>query len=151
MKMLKDVKDFLEKFNVPQREPGQPFNRDVVLFRLSCLLEELQELSQSMNNDDFAETTDALVDLVYFAIGTAHVFNLPFEKAWGEVHGANMRKIRLATSRQSKRGSVLDVGKPKGWIGPNIEQFLSPDDRKVVALDEQLDLEAFIKGQGPVK
>ena len=147
--MIDDVAEFLEKFKLPQREAGQPFNKEVILFRLSCLLEELQELSSALNNDDFAAATDALVDLTYFSLGTAHMLNLPFEQAWTEVHKANMRKIGLTSSRQSKRGSVLDIGKPKNWVGPNIEQFLAPEDRPLSPTKStaQLDLEEYINSK----
>ena len=151
MKMLRDVHEFFEKFNLPQRKPGQPFDREIVLFRVSCLIEELHELTLALNNDDFAKSADALVDLAYFTVGTAHILNLPFEQAWNEVHAANLRKVRLTSSRQSKRGSILDIGKPKGWPGPDIEQFLHPEDQRTQAQargGEQLDIETFIKSQG---
>src|ERR1700679_1208583 len=128
MTMLDDVKEFHEKFKLPKRADGESFNREVILFRLGFLLEELQELSESLNNDDFAGATDALVDLVYVALGTSWIFDLPFGEGWSESHRGNMRKIAVASSRQSKRGSILDIGKPCGWKSPDIAQFLKPAD-----------------------
>ena len=144
MSMIKDVAEFHEKFKLPKREPGQPFDREVILFRLGFLLEELQELSESFNNNDFGKATDALVDLIYVAIGTAEIFSLPLEEAWEEVHKANMRKVGLVSSRQSKRGSILDIGKPKGWKSPDINQFLEPADKAKQKENKQLDLIDYI-------
>lgn len=144
MSMIADVKEFHDRFNLPRRKPGEPFNREIILFRLGFLLEELQELSEALNNDDYAKATDALVDLIYVALGTALIFSLPFEDAWDEVHRANMRKVGLVSSRQSKRGSILDIGKPKDWVAPDIEQFLEPADKKRRKQASQLDLVDYL-------
>ena len=72
---------------------------------------------------------DALVDIVYIALGTAWLFNLPFEKAWNEVQKANMSKIRTK-SKSKKRGTSFDVVKPKGWIAPDIEQIIEEEREK---------------------
>lgn len=135
MNMLDDVRQFHQKFNMPKRVWGEVFKKDVVLFRLSFLLEELQELSSALNNDDFEQATDALVDLVYVALGTADILSLPFPAAWEEVHKANMQKVAVASSKESKRGSQLDIGKPAGWEPPDILQFLSLEDH---ALQDEL-------------
>ena len=128
MTMLDDVRAFHIKFGMPTRRPGDLFQKDVILFRISFLLEELQELSSSLNNNDLEGATDALVDLVWVAIGSADILGLPFEAAWTEVKKANMAKIKVASSRDSKRGSLLDIGKPRGWRPPDILQHLDPAD-----------------------
>jgi predicted HAD superfamily Cof-like phosphohydrolase len=68
---------------------------------------------------------DALIDLVYVAMGTAHLLGLPWEALWNEVQIANMRKVRAAAdASDSKRGSAFDVVKPPGWQPPNIKRIL---------------------------
>ena len=131
MSMLDDVQEFHRKFGMPTRRPGELFNREVILFRLSFVLEELHELSNSLNNNDLEGATDALVDLVWVSIGSADILGLPFEAAWAEVKKANMAKVKVATTRDSKRGSLLDIGKPPGWKPPDILQHLAPEDLTV--------------------
>ena len=89
-------------------------------------MEELAEYTQAITKKDDAGALDALVDIVYIALGTAWLFNLPFEKAWKEVQTANMKKIR-AKSKSKKRGTAFDVIKPKGWKAPNIDQIVEEE------------------------
>jgi hypothetical protein len=42
-----------------------------------------------------------------------------FEDLWDDVQRANMAKERALRPEDSKRGSVYDVIKPKGWIAPD--------------------------------
>lgn len=84
--------------------------------RVAHLKEELTELESAST---VAEQLDALVDLVYVAMGTACMMGLPFEAAWKEVHDANMRKIKQGYS--NKQGIV----KPPDWVAPNIEKVLT--------------------------
>ena len=152
MTMFNDVAAFHEKFQLPRRVAGLPISDELKLFRLSFLLEELQELSAAFNKEDLPEVLDALVDLVYVALGTAWLFNLPFEAAWGEVHKANMRKVPVTSASFSKRGSILDIGKPKDWVQPNIAQYLASEDKMQIDQSKpkkQLDLEDFLKANQP--
>jgi predicted HAD superfamily Cof-like phosphohydrolase len=89
-------------------------------------MEELAEYTQAITKKDAAGALDALVDIVYIALGTAWLFNLPFDKAWNEVQKANMSKIR-AKSKSKKRGTAFDVIKPKGWEAPNIERIVEEE------------------------
>ena len=92
-------------------------------------MEELAEYTNAITKKDSAAALDALVDIVYIALGTAWLFNLPFEKAWNEVQKANMSKIRTK-SKSKKRGTSFDVVKPKGWIAPDIEQIIEEEREK---------------------
>lgn len=125
MNMLQDVKDFQRKFDLGEH-PSEP----VMLLpvqrqqRLQLLQEELSEFSLACGTGgfapDLAEQADALVDLVYVALGTAALMGLPWEKLWADVHRANMAKVRGMT----KRGHTNDVMKPEGWVGPQTEKIL---------------------------
>jgi predicted HAD superfamily Cof-like phosphohydrolase len=89
-------------------------------------MEELAEYTNAITKKDTAGALDALVDIVYIALGTAWLFNLPFEKAWNEVQKANMSKIR-AKDKTGKRGTKFDVIKPKDWKAPNIEKIIDEE------------------------
>jgi predicted HAD superfamily Cof-like phosphohydrolase len=122
--LLGDINRFHNKFGFKKNEKvGIPDNNELVNFRTSFLMEELAEYTQAITKKDDAGALDALVDIVYIALGTAWLFNLPFEKAWKEVQTANMKKIR-AKSKSKKRGTAFDVIKPKGWKAPNITRCI---------------------------
>ncbi len=90
------------------------------------LVEEFAEYTNAITKKDAAAALDAVVDIVYIALGTAWLFNLPVEKAWEEVQKANMSKIR-AKSKSKKRGTKFDVIKPKDWKAPNIEKIVEEE------------------------
>ncbi len=62
------------------------------------------------------EALDALVDLVYVAMGNAYLHGFDWEEAWRRVHAANMAKVRATAP--SERGGMFDIVKPIGWVAP---------------------------------
>lgn len=90
---------------------------------------------------------DAIVDLLYVAFGTAELFGAfkpqqcsscsgvvgcnrdmcqrtILEEAWDRVQEANMKKVRVKTAGDSKRGSKWDVKKPDGWKPPSLTDLV---------------------------
>ena len=82
--------------------------------RVDFMHEELNEFILAAGNNDVVGMADALADLVYVALGTADILDLPFDDIWVAVQGANMRKVPGPT----KRGNKVDARKPEGWVGP---------------------------------
>lgn len=117
---FKDVRAFHRKFGLlHSRTPGHLTKRKLNE-RIDCMYEELLEFRKAVSTQNLAEQADALVDLVYFAKGTAVMLGLPWEDLWMEVQCANMRKVPGVT----KRGHAVDVTKPPGWQPPQIELIL---------------------------
>jgi predicted HAD superfamily Cof-like phosphohydrolase len=125
--ILKDIDNFHKKYGFEKNEKVDiPDNNELINFRTAFLMEELAEYTNAITKKDAAGALDALVDIVYIALGTAWLFNLPFEKAWNEVQEANMSKIR-AKDKTGKRGTKFDVVKPKDWKAPNIEKIIEEE------------------------
>jgi predicted HAD superfamily Cof-like phosphohydrolase len=125
--ILKDIDNFHKKYGFEKNEKIDiPDNSELINFRTAFLMEELAEYTNAITKKDAAGALDALVDIVYIALGTAWLFNLPFEKAWNEVQKANMSKIR-AKDKTGKRGTKFDVIKPKDWKAPNIEKIIDEE------------------------
>ena len=125
--ILKDIDNFHKKYGFEKNEKVDiPDNNELINFRTAFLMEELAEYTNAITKKDAAGALDALVDIVYIALGTAWLFNLPFEKAWNEVQKANMSKIR-AKDKTGKRGTKFDVVKPKDWKAPNIEKIIEEE------------------------
>ncbi len=157
----------------PREIPG-PITPEARDFRLKFLLEELEELAEGYgmtltwtlsettlasetpayhngyivpqrSPQDLPKIADALVDLVYVALGTAHLHALPWSRLWADVQNANMAKERCGINhkhlgpydlclhtglelegpcmqpkiKHSLRGNALDVIKPAGWKAPD--------------------------------
>ena len=137
--MFNKVGDFHEKFGlerVPEffhplsvlvrtiPPPAVKLDPELIKFRLRFLREELEEIEQGYRDGDLEQVADGLVDLVYVALGTAHLHRLPFNELFSAVHEANMKKVRAQSSADSKRGSFYDVVKPDGWQKPDVAQIL---------------------------
>lgn len=77
--------------------------------------EELDELTAASTLVDQA---DALIDLIYFALGTLVEMGLDAEALFEIVHDANIAKL------QTKQATVVrddgKVGKPDGWTSPEL-------------------------------
>ena len=125
-----DVGDFHEKFDLynTTHHPTGPriLPEELMGFRIKFLREEFDEFIEGYEERNEAKMADALVDLVYVAMGTAHLKGYPWRALWAEVQRANMTKERALSSddSRSKRGSSYDVVKPDGWQPPDIEGVL---------------------------
>lgn len=129
MSNFSDVGDFHETFNldnVTHRGIGPRIvTNDLLDYRRKFIQEELDEFIEGVEEGDDAKMFDALLDLVYVAMGTAHMLGYPWQSGWNQVQVANMSKVRAATDgSDSKRASAWDVVKPPGWKAPDIEMLL---------------------------
>ena len=142
--LMEDIHEFHTKFGLlhlglPRNLPGELGD-----FRENFMQEELDEYRGSREAVQYmaeqplidkAEYTvqleqqlDALVDLVYVALGTAHLQGFDFLTAWRRVHLANMKKVRAQSADQSKRGTTFDVVKPVGWEAPDHSDLVEVND-----------------------
>lgn len=83
-------------------------------FMVNTCEEEIYEFKKAYEEKDYGEMIDALIDLIYFALGHLYRMGAPFEKAFDEVHKANMRKNGGSTDRGQQ-----DAKKPEDWQAPD--------------------------------
>ncbi len=95
--------------------------KHLVSLRVEMLKEELAELEAAVNVEDAEETVDAVVDIVYFGIGTLLLMDVDVEAAVDEVHLANMEKIRGVKPERVNPLGLPDAIKPEGWVAPSHE------------------------------
>lgn len=115
-----DVAAFHAKFMVPVSPKPAFLDSEALQFRVKFMKEELTEFEDTHFTRDIDGAADALADLVYVAMGTAHMMGIPWQRVWDSIQTANMAK-RMAKpdGSDSKRGSPLDVVKPEGWKAPD--------------------------------
>lgn len=125
---FEDVGRFHRKFGLPAEDWRAGKERDLpeelLQFRIKFLEEELEEFKRAAAQNDHVEMFDALLDIVYVAMGTAHLANYPWEAGWNEVQSTNMAKVRAQHASESKRGTAFDVVKPEGWVAPDLRRIL---------------------------
>lgn len=130
---VRDVEEFHKKFGLEYVGKPRGLPPEFAQFRQKFIQEELDEYITNHINLEFElglkepqkidkyleEQLDALVDLVYVALGASHLHGFDFKEAWRRVHAANMAKVRAEKASDSKRGSTFDVVKPAGWTAPS--------------------------------
>lgn len=122
-RMWVDIVDFHQRFGLQYTGEPRMLPKELADFRLIFLAEEFTEYKEAVESPDSLESReqalDALVDLVYVALGTAYLHGFNFAEAWRRVQKANMAKVRTERAGDSKRGSTFDVIKPPGWTAPS--------------------------------
>lgn len=121
LRMTEDVERFnREIIGLPIPEEPTRLSDTRKQAALDHLNEELVEFKDSNLLEDEA---DALIDLVYIALGRLVEMGLCPGGLFDEVHEANMKKKRGAVS---KRPNSLghDAIKPEGWTPPDLRPYL---------------------------
>jgi len=86
----------------------------------NCLNEELDEFTDAHYVENLVGAVDALIDLMYFAVGGLHKMGLTpdqMTRIGQVVHHANMKKRQGVIERRGD-GSVPDATKPTDWVAP---------------------------------
>ena len=138
--LIEDIEEFHEKYDLKYNGVSRHLTKEEKEFRIRCLNEELLEYSRATT---LTEELDAILDIVYFAVGTAYRHGFSFYDGWKEVHRSNMEKIRATNRKESKRDYELDVVKPEGWTPPNL--------KSVVENEESVSLKSTGKGRYATK
>ena len=91
--------------------------------RLDLIKEELDELSEAMNDKDLLEVADALTDILYVAYGAGHAFGIDLDKCFDEVQKSNMSKLdENSKPIYNELGKVM---KGPNYFKPNLSKFVS--------------------------
>ena len=91
--------------------------------RIDLIKEELEELTEAMNNKDLLEVADALTDILYVTYGAGHSFGIDLDKCFNEVQNSNMSKLD-----ENGKPIYNDAGKVmKGpnYFKPDLSKFIS--------------------------
>ena len=91
--------------------------------RIDLIKEELQELTDAMNNKDLLEVADALTDILYVTYGAGHAFGIDLDKCFDEVQNSNMSKLgENGEPIYNESGKVM---KGPNYFKPDLSKFVS--------------------------
>lgn len=121
-----DIRRFHEKFDLAYTEGPRKLDPEMSAFRIKFLKEECTEYADAVKAGNLEKQFDALIDLVYVALGTAYLQGFPFRQGWRRVQAANMAKVIATSAADSTRGYSKDVVKPKGWKAPDLTDLVNP-------------------------
>ena len=91
--------------------------------RFDLIKEELDELTQALNNKDLLEVADALTDILYVTYGAGHAFGIDLDKCFDEVQNSNMSKLdENGKPIYNESGKVM---KGSNYFKPDLSKFVS--------------------------
>ena len=123
MSNFRKVGTFMKTFG--QEVKTKPsFSTDKInKLRLDLIKEELEELTEAMNNKDLLEVADALTDILYVTYGAGHAFGINLDKCFEEVQNSNMSKLdENGNPIYNEHGKVM---KGPNYFKPDLSKFVS--------------------------
>ncbi len=91
--------------------------------RVDLIKEELNELTEAMNNRDLLEVADALTDILYVTYGAGHAFGINLDKCFEEVQNSNMSKLDdNGKPIYNEHGKVM---KGPNYFKPDLTKFIN--------------------------
>ncbi|HYH01612.1 MAG TPA: HAD family hydrolase [Bacillota bacterium] len=111
-RQYEQVKQFHTQFQSPYADEPKLLSADRVEKRYQWMLEEINEFKAAQTID---EQADAVIDLIYFALGAMVEMGVKPESLFEIVHQANMSKIWEDGKPHFENGKVI---KPPTWIDP---------------------------------
>ena len=122
MSNFNKVGTFMKTFGQEVKTEPSFSTEKINKLRIDLIKEELQELTEAMNNKDLLEVADALTDILYVTYGAGHAFGIDLDKCFEEVQNSNMSKL-------GEDGNPIYNESGKVMKGPN---YFKPDLSKFV-------------------
>ena len=117
------VKIFMQAFGQEIKTKPSFSNDKINKLRIDLIKEELDELTEAMNNKDLLEVADALTDILYVTYGAGHAFGIDLDKCFEEVQNSNMSKLdENGKPIYNEAGKVM---KGPNYFKPDLSKFIS--------------------------
>ena len=123
MSNFSKVGTFMKTFGQEVKTKSSLSTEKINKLRVDLIKEELEELTEAMNNKDLLEVADALTDILYVTYGAGHAFGIDLDKCFEEVQNSNMSKL-------DENGKAIYNDSGKVMKGPN---YFKPDLSKFVS------------------
>ena len=123
MSNFNKVGTFMKTFGQEVKNKASFSTDKINKLRIDLIKEELDELTEAMNNKDLLEVADALTDILYVTYGAGHAFGIDLDKCFDEVQNSNMSKLdENGKPIYNVSGKVM---KGPNYFKPNLLQFVS--------------------------
>ena len=91
--------------------------------RIDLIKEELEELTEAMQDENLLEVADALTDILYVTYGAGHAFGIDLDKCFEEVQNSNMSKLgEDGKPIYNESGKVM---KGPNYFKPDLSKYLN--------------------------
>ena len=116
-KEWEEVKLFHEKFNHPIGQYPKIMEKERAKKRYNWMLEEINEFLEAVEQGDIVEEADAMIDVIYFALGTLVEMGIKPDELFEIVQCANMSKLwEDVNPHYAEDGKTI---KPATWEDPH--------------------------------
>ena len=90
--------------------------------RIDLIKEELEELTEALQDENLLEVADALTDILYVTYGAGHAFGIDLDKCFEEVQNSNMSKLgEDGKPIYNEAGKVM---KGPNYFKPDLSKYL---------------------------
>ena len=116
-KEFQEVREFHQAFGHPTSDIPVSLTEDRAMKRYAWMLEEINEFLEAVKKQDIVEQADAMIDTIYFALGTLVEIGVVPDILFRIVQHANMSKLwKDGKPHYNEMGKVI---KPEGWENPH--------------------------------
>ena len=116
-KEFEEVRAFHQAFGHPVSNVPVSLTEDRAKKRYAWILEEINEFLDAVKEQDIVEQADAMIDTIYFALGTLVEMGVQPGILFNIVQNANMSKLWPdGKPHYNEMGKVI---KPEGWQDPH--------------------------------
>ena len=123
MSNFSKVGTFMKTFGQEIKTKPSLSTEKINKLRIDLIKEELEELTEAMNNKDLLEIADALTDILYVTYGAGHAFGIDLDQCFEEVQNSNMSKLdENGKPIYNNAGKVM---KGPNYFKPNLSKFVN--------------------------
>ena len=123
MSNFRKVGTFMKTFGQEVKTKPSFSTEKINKLRVDLIKEELEELTEAINNKDLLEVADALTDILYVTYGAGHAFGIDLDKCFEEVHNSNMSKLdENGKPIYNEFGKVM---KGPNYFKPDLSRFVN--------------------------
>ncbi len=123
MTNFEKVKLFMDTYGQEIKDKAEFSDTKTNKLRIDLIKEELEELTQAMNDKNLLEVADALTDILYVTYGAGHAFGIDLDKCFDEVQNSNMSKLgEDGKPIYNESGKVM---KGPNYFKPDLSKFIN--------------------------
>ena len=123
MTNFEKVKLFMDTYGQEVKDKAEFSDAKTNKLRIDLIKEELEELTQAMNDKNLLEVADALTDILYVTYGAGHAFGIDLDKCFDEVQNSNMSKLgKDGKPIYNEAGKVM---KGPNYFKPDLSKYLN--------------------------
>ena len=122
MSNFEDVKHFMTTYGQEVKTKSEFPEEQIIKLRIDLIKEELNELTEAIQQWNMVEVADALTDILYVTYGAGHSFGIDLDLCFAEVQRSNMSKLDDdGKPIYNEHGKVM---KGSNYTKPNLKQFI---------------------------